>query len=168
MEFNEDTQPSSPDQPDTFQFIEVGMRLTYEFESLGQIRTALGQMIEFYPVLSTRGWSTHKEFIASLRLIHLADQTREIGHCLLDQDEVAAWIRWLRRMQQNDGCSDGLKTRSFEYATRHGVRMVWRNGISAPFLLHVSSPQPAILPADFISQLLKIFDEFELLCRKFE
>lgn len=168
MEFNEDPQPSSPDEPGTFRFVEVGMRLTYELESLGQIRTSLGQTIEFCPVLSTRGWSTHKEFIASLRLIHLADQTREIGRCLLDQDEVAAWGRLLRRMQENDCCSDGLKTRSFEYESRHGVRMVWRNGINAPFLLHVSSPQPAILPVDFISQLLKIFDEFELLCSKYE
>ena len=41
MEFNEDPQPSSPDEPGTFRFVEVGMRLTYELESLGQIRTSL-------------------------------------------------------------------------------------------------------------------------------
>lgn len=168
MEFNEVPDPSSPDEPGTFRFVEVGMRLTYELESLGQIRTSLGHTIEFYPVLSTRGWSTHKEFIASLRLIHLADQTLEIGRCLLNQDEVVAWGRLLRRMQENDGCSDGLRTRSFEYETRHGAKLVWRKGNIASFLLHVSSPQPAILPKDFISQLLKIFDDFELLCSKYE
>ncbi len=37
-------------------------------------------------------------------------------------------------------------------------------GINAPYPLHVASLQPAILPADFVSQLLKIFHDFELLC----
>lgn len=164
MESNKDSQPS-PNEPGMFRFVEVGMRLSYELEPIGQIRTSFGHTIEFCPVLTSRGWSTHKEFIASLRLIHRADQSREIGRCLVDQDEVVAWGRLLRQLRDNC-CSDGLQTRKFEYETRHGIRIVWQSGICVPFLLHVSSPQPAILPNDFIGQLLTIFDEFEILCDK--
>jgi hypothetical protein len=168
MVLNEGSPSPSPNEPGMFRFIEVGMRLTYEFESLGQIRTSLGHTIEFRPVFSSRGWSTHKEIIASLRLIHLADQSREIGRCLLDQDEVTAWGRLLRPMPDKDCCSDGWQTRSLELETRHGIRMVWQNGINGSFLLYISSQQPAILPLDFASRLLKIFDDFELLSRKYE
>jgi hypothetical protein len=168
---NEDSQSSSPGEPAVFRFIEAGMRLTYEFESIGRIQASLGQTIEFSPVFSIRGWSNHKEFIASLRLKHFTYDYREIGRCLLDLDEVVAWSQLLRQMQERqDGCSE-LQMRSVEYESRHGVRMVWQSGIKrqneASFLLHVSSPQVAIVSADFISQLLIIFDDFELLCRRY-
>lgn len=65
-----------------FGLIEVGMRLTYEMESLGQIRTALGHTIDFRPVFSSRGYSTHKEFIASLRLIRtFKGQASQVSVC---------------------------------------------------------------------------------------
>lgn len=165
---SEETSSSSPDEPGMFRFIEVGMRLTYELQSIGQIKTSLGQTVEFYPVISSRGWSTHKELIRSLRFVHLAAPSHVIGHCLVDRDEVAAWGRWLRMMQEERPCCDELPTRSFEYVTRHGVRLIWHDGSYTPFTLHVASRQAAILPTDFVSQLLKIFDDFEGLCRKFE
>jgi len=164
---NDDTPAFSPNDPETFRFVEAGMRLTYELESLGEIVASMGQTIQFCPVLSTRGWSNHKDFVASLRLKHLDGASHEIGRCLLDQDEVAAWTHFLRWTQGGDRCS-GLRTTSLEYASRHGVRMIWQGGTfwnESLFFLHVSSEQAAILPAEFISQLLKIFDDFDSLCR---
>lgn len=163
-----DGPSSSADEPGMFRFIEVGMRLTYELQSIGQIETSLGQTIEFYPVISSRGWSTHKEIVRSLRFVHRIDRSHVIGHCLVDQDEIAAWSRWLRTMlEERAGCEE-FRTSRFEYVTRHGVQLNWHTGSFTPFMLHVASRQAAILPADFVGRLLKIFNDFEELCSKFE
>lgn len=163
---SEDSQFELPEEPPMLQFVESGMQLILEFESLGQIDAALGHTIRFCPVLAVRGWSDHREYAVSLRLKHVADQNREVGRCLLNEDEVAAWRKLLLQMQQHEECSE-YETNSFEYVTRHGIRMVWQAGLiwnDAPFFLYVSTMQPAILPRDFIRQLLDIFNAFDLFC----
>lgn len=167
---SEDSQSSPLDQPNMLKFVESGMRLTYEFESIGRIEASLGQTIEFHPVISCRGWLNGKELIAALRWKHFASEGREIGRCLLDQDEVKAWGQLLRPMRERDPCS-GLRVTCFEYVSRHGIKLFWKSdpdSNNAPFLVFVASAQAAILPSDFISRLLIIFDDFEAHRRRFE
>jgi hypothetical protein len=164
---SDDVPFGSTDEPFLFRFIESGMHVIYEYEPIGGIQTTLGHTIQFCPVLAARGWSDHKEFIASLRLKHFADKDREIGRCLVNQDEIAAWSKLLLRMQEHRECSglkSELKINYYEYTTRHGVKMVWpmaQNYGDSPYLLYVASKQPAILPSDFLGKLLQIFDDFE-------
>ena len=156
---NEDTPSSSP----LLRFVEAGMRLTYEFESLGELEASFGQSIRLCPVVSVRGWSDNKECTASLRLTHFDSERREIGHCLLDHDEIAVWSQLLCEMQTGHCCSE-LQTSRLEYVSRHGIVLVWQSNsemLEGAFVLNVSSPQTAILPPEFVSTLIDIFDEFE-------
>jgi hypothetical protein len=165
---------NSPDDPPMFQFVEAGMRLTYEFEALGILEAGLGHTIEFFPLLSVRGWSSHKEVMASLRLVHRAGDRREIGRCLLDQDEVDAWERLFRPMRDGGPCDsahEGVRVQGFEYASRHGIRLVWQrhmNPLDTRYRLYVSAQQAALLPSDFLDQFLTIFNEFAALRRRYE
>ena len=148
-------------------FVRAGMRLTYEFESLGEISTALGHRIVFFPVISSRTWSTRKEYNAALRFVHFADRYREIGRCLVDHDEVSAWGELFRTCLQEGECGKSeFRCLRGEYVTRHGVRLVWGAGES--YRLYVASPQPAHLPCSFITRLLQIFSQFEVFCQQFD
>jgi hypothetical protein len=147
-----------------FEFIEPGMAMAFEYDSIGSIRAALAQTIEFFPAVLIRGWSEHKELTPSLRLRHFTSDRREIGRCLLDYDEVKAWAEWLRTLQIGAGCSDREppRLRHFEYQSRHGIRIVW-NGL---YQLHVAAVQSAILPRDFMEDLLMILEAFQTFCRE--
>lgn len=165
---NDDSQSPSPNDPDMFRFVEAGMSLTYEFRPLGVIKAPLGQIVEFCPVFTCQGFSDHKKFVASLRLRHLVGRCSEISRCILDRDEVFAWSQLLRYFQKLE--YEDLNTRNVEYVSRHGIKLVLKcraNEKYVPFLLHVASSQAAILPEDFASEMVEIFEDFESLCREY-
>lgn len=165
----DESQPPKEPHP-LLSFVEHGMLLTYEFESLGQIEAALGQVIQFCPVLTVRGWSTHKEYVASLRLKYFAEPNRLTSQCLLDQDEICAWRRLLLATRQS-GCCPEVRTNGLEYVTRHGIKLVWQARSiwkDAAYFLYVNCRQAAILPTHFDSQLLQIFDDFESFCGSYK
>lgn len=164
---SEDSQPDPDDERLLFRFVESGMNLSYEFGPIGSITASLGHVIQLCPVLAVRGWATHKEFTPSLRFKHFIDRDHVIGSCLVNQDEVLAWRELLLDMQRVNSC--GPRPDSFEYGTRHGLRLRWQAGLiwGTHFLLYVASKQAALLPPDFVSQLLAIFNDFEEFCARY-
>lgn len=167
-----DDDSTSPDSPErsVFDYIESGMSLVYEYQTIGQMSVGFGQTIFVRPVVACKGYSKRKEFTTSLRFIHATYDNREIGRCLLDRDEVAAWIHFLTSMLSvSTECTVDLKVQRLDYVSRHGIRLVCRPDNAAPYTLHVASEQAALLPsASFATDLLAILGEFEAFCEGFD
>lgn len=163
---------SSSNEPFMFRFVAPGVRLTYELESIGQLRASLGHSIDFCPVLVAVGWNQQKQILHSLRLKHWMNDEREISHCLLDRDEISAWASLLNSQLASGYCCDveSFRVTEFEYATRHGIRWTWSSkGICGEpvNVLQVASKQSAIFTNGFHVDLLEIFNDFETHCQKY-
>ncbi|WP_010587354.1 hypothetical protein [Schlesneria paludicola] len=170
---NDDSDPSEANEPFMFRFVAPGMRLTYELESIGQLRASLGHSIDFCPVLTSVGWNQQKQTLCSLRLKHSINDVQEISRCLLDRDEVTAWSALLNSQIASGHCcdSESFLVNDFEYATRHGIRWTWSSkGIfgSPVNVLYIASKQSALFTNGFFIELLEIFDTFETLCHKYQ
>ena len=151
----------SDDEPldHLLEFVAAGSRVHYDYFPMSEIKTSLGHGLQIAPVIGAVRYSDKHEFILGLRMTHIDCEQRIQGKCLLEFDELVAFIKllesWLNAVYV-ERPTDAPRVRAFHYETQHGLVLETQpSRLGEVARLSVASLQTLMLDGANLEELLR-------------
>ncbi|HCS54965.1 hypothetical protein [Rubinisphaera sp.] len=144
--------------------IAPGVRLQFEFEELGRLKTIIRELIVFKPFVTHFGLKKKTLTTVSLKVSFHDAYSNLISQCLINRDEVDALLSYCH----NSECEPlSLKLKWAEYRTRHGFVWIWDDrcrATSCRYQFLINSQKPAVIDHETHTEFLHLLSDFQDFC----